>query len=105
MDLQDKIPGFVTEKGNIVRLIIFTASFALLFVNFYAPFGVRYWFNVTQLQLLVYSSLVILTGVLVVVLSRWLMFVLSKYFTLTYWQFFGWVAAEVFFMALFYAIF
>lgn len=105
MDLQSKIPGFITEKGNIIRLVIFTASFALLFVNFYSPFGVRYWFNVTQLQLLVYSSLVILTGVLVVVFSRWLMFVLSKYFTLTYWQFFAWVAAEVFLMALFYAIF
>lgn len=105
MDLQSKIPSFITEKGNIVRLIIFTASFALLFVNFYSPFGVRYWFNVTQWQMLFYSSLVILTGVLVVVLSRWLMFVLSKYFTLNYLQFFAWVAAEVFFMAMFYAIF
>lgn len=105
MDLQSKIPVFITEKGNNVRLIIFTASFALLFVNFYSPFGVRYWFNVTQWQMLVYSSLVILTGVLVVVLSRWLMFVLSKYFRLNYLQFFAWIAAEVFFMALFYAIF
>lgn len=105
MDLQSKIPSFITEKGNIVRLIIFTASFALLFVNFYSPFGVRYWFNVTQWQMLFYSSLVILTGVLVVVLSRWLMFALSKYFTLNYLQFSVWVAAEVFLMALFYAIF
>jgi hypothetical protein len=105
LDLQNKIPGFITEKGNITRLILFTAGFALLFVNFYSPFGVRYWFNVTKWQLLFYSSLIILTGVLVVVLSRWLMFALSKYFQLTYWQFFLWVAAEVFFMALFYAIF
>lgn len=105
MDLQSKIPSFITEKGNIVRLIIFTASFALLFVNFYSPFGVRYWFNVTQWQMLFYSSLIILTGVLVVVLSRWLMFALSKYFTLNYLQFLAWVAAEVFLMALFYAIF
>jgi hypothetical protein len=105
VDFQNKIPGFITDKGNIVRLILFTAFFALLFVNFYSPFGVRYWFNVTQWQLLFYSSLIILTGVLVVVLSRWLMFTLSKYFRLNYWQFFVWVAAEVFFMALFYAIF
>jgi hypothetical protein len=105
MDFQHKIPGFITEKGNIVRLILFTASFALLFVNFYSPFGVRYWFNVTQWQMLFYSSLVILTGVLVVVLSRGLMFMLSKYFQLTYLQYFAWVAAEVFFMGLFYAIF
>jgi hypothetical protein len=103
-NIENKVPGFITEKGNIVRLIFFTSFFALLFINFYAPFGVKY-FNVTKWQLLFYSSLIILTGVLVVVLSRWLMFVLSRYFQLTYWQYFLWVAAEVFFMALFYAIF
>jgi hypothetical protein len=104
VSIDSKIPGFITEKSNLVRLVFFTAFFALLFINFYEPFGLKY-FNVTKWQLLFYSSLIILTGVLVVVFSRWLMFKLSKYFELTYWQYFSWVAAEVFFMALFYAIF
>lgn len=105
MDLQNKIPGFVTEKKNIVRLILFTASFALVFINFYEPFGFKFWLNVTKWQLFFYSSLIILTGVLVVVISRVLMYQLAKIIKITYLHFFAWVAAEVFFMSLFYAIF
>lgn len=103
-NLQSKIPGYIVEKTNIVRLIIFTALFALLFINFYAPFGVRYWFNVSQIQLLLYSSLIILTGVLVVVISRVLMYLASKRFPLNYWHYAIWVFSEVFFMGLFYAL-
>jgi len=39
-DWQEKIPAYLTEKSNIVRLILFTAAFALIFINLYAPFGV-----------------------------------------------------------------
>ncbi len=106
VNFQDKIPGYITEKGNIVRLIFFTAGFALLFINFYEPFGVRYWFNIPSWKLLVYSSLVILTGVLVVVISRVLMFYATrKRFWLNYWHYILWVLSEVFFMALFYTLF
>lgn len=104
VNFQSKIPGFVAEKKNIVRLILFTAVFALLFINFYAPFGVRYWFNVTRMQLFFYSSLIILTGVLVVVISRVLMFNVCKRFWLNYWHYIIWVLSEVFFMALFYSL-
>ncbi len=68
------LPGYLTEKGNMVRHVIFTAAFALVFINMYAPFGVETWYNVTKTQLLLYSSLVILTGVLFIAISRTIMF-------------------------------
>ena len=106
VNLQDKIPSYVTDKGNIIRLILFTAGFALLFINFYEPFGVKYWFNIPWWKLLVYSSLVILTGVLVVVVSRIIMYYTTrKRFWLNYWHYIVWVLSEVFFMALFYTLF
>ncbi len=105
IELQKPIPSYLTEKGNIVRLIILTAVFALVFINIYAPFGVETWYNVTKLEFLAYSSLVILTGVLVVVISRILMYYLSKKHTLFLWQYFIWVLAEVFSMAMFYTLF
>lgn len=105
-NLQDKIPQYIVDKGNIVRLILFTAGFALLFINFYEPFGVRYWFNIPWWKLLLYSSLVILTGVLVVVISRIIMFrATRKHFWLNYWHYILWILSEVFFMALFYTLF
>lgn len=105
MDIQKEVPSYIVEKGNIIRLIIFTASFALVFINLYSPFGVKYWFTVTKWGLLLYSSLVILTGVLVVVISRVLMYQYCKRNIVSYWLYFVWVLGEVFFMALFYALF
>ncbi|HPD94570.1 MAG TPA: LytTR family DNA-binding domain-containing protein [Tenuifilaceae bacterium] len=104
-DLQHPLPKYLTEKKNIVRLIILTATFALVFINIYAPFGSETWFNVTKLEFFAYSSLVILTGVLVVVISRIIMYQVAKRQTLVVWHYLVWVVAEVFFMALFYTLF
>ncbi|HUW04712.1 MAG TPA: LytTR family DNA-binding domain-containing protein [Williamwhitmania sp.] len=105
VDFQRTIPGYLNQKENIVKLIIFTAAFALVFINIYAPFGVESWFAVTRLQLFFYSSLVILTGVLVVVISRVFMYHLCKHYSLNLIQFLIWILLEVFFMALFYAVY
>jgi hypothetical protein len=104
-DTLKHIPSYLTEKGNIVKLIFFTAAFALVFINIYAPFGATSWFKVTQLEFLAYSSLVILTGVLVVVVSRILMHQYSKHNTISYTHYILWILGEVFCMALFYTFF
>jgi len=105
IETQKPIPSYLTEKGNIVRLVILTAAFALVFINIYAPFGVATWFKVTKWELLAYSSLVILTGVLVVVISRIIMYWISKKKSILLWQYLVWILAEVFFMAVFYTLF
>lgn len=104
-DFQNPLPKYLTEKGNIFRLIILTAAFALVFINIYAPFGAETWYNVTPWEFFAYSSLVILTGVLVVVISRIIMYQAAKRDTLLIWHYLVWVVAEVFFMALFYTLF
>lgn len=106
MDLGQKIPSYLTEKRNITRLIIFTAAFALIFINIYSPFGVTTWYKVTKPELLFYSSLIILTGVLVVVISRIILYqVVKRGIRITIGNFIFWIAAEVFSMALFYVLY
>ncbi|MGD9978222.1 MAG: LytR/AlgR family response regulator transcription factor [Bacteroidales bacterium] len=104
-DFQSPLPRYLTSKVNIVRLILLTAAFALVFINIYAPFGSETWFDVTKWEFLAYSSLVILTGVLVVVMSRIIMYQVSKRRTLLLWQYLVWVTAEIFSMSAFYALF
>ncbi|HPI44967.1 MAG TPA: LytTR family transcriptional regulator, partial [Tenuifilaceae bacterium] len=104
-DFSNPLPKYLTDKGNIVRLIILTAAFALVFINIYAPFGSETWFEITEWEFFAYSSLVILTGVLVVVISRIIMYQVSKRKTLLIWNYLVWAIAEVFFMALFYTVF
>ena len=105
IDFQKPLPLYLNEKRNIVSLIIFTSLFALVFINIYSPFGVDKWFNITNLEFLIYSSLIILGGVLVVVISRIIMFQVCKRHNINIWQYLVWIFTEVFFMALFYALF
>jgi branched-subunit amino acid ABC-type transport system permease component len=104
-DLQKPIPSYLNEKQNIVRLVIFTSLFALIFINLYAPFGADLWFNVTRLEFFTFSSLIILTGVLVVVISRMIMYKVVKRHSVLLWQYLLWIFAEILFMALIYALF
>jgi hypothetical protein len=106
MDLSKQLPAYLTEKRNITRMIFFTAVFALIFINIYSPFNVSSWFKVTKLQLLFYSSLVILTGVLVIVISRIILYHVVKHkIKVSLGNYFVWIAAEVFSMSMFYAIY
>lgn len=104
-DFQKPIPSYLYEKGNIVRLILFTSLFALVFINIYSPFGADRWFDLSRWEFLTYSSLVILTGVLVVVISRVIMYHHGKRHSINYYWYFGWIAAEILSMALFYTLF
>jgi hypothetical protein len=105
VDFQKPIPPYLNEKQNIFRLILFTSIFALIFINIYSPFGVDKWFRLTNLEFLTYSSLVILAGVLIVVISRVIMFQVCKRHLINVWQYLLWIFTEVLFMAMFYALF
>jgi hypothetical protein len=105
VDLQKYIPAYLMDKKNLVQLVIFTSVFALVFINIYSPFGVGMKMNRTQLGILSYSSLTILGGILVVVISRLIMYYTYKKHNIRIWQYILWALGEVLCMALFYAAF
>jgi hypothetical protein len=105
IDFQKPIPAYLNEKQNIIRLILFTSLFALVFINAYSPFGADRWYNLTRLEFFTYSSLTILAGVLVVVISRIIMYHFCKRHTINIWQYLLWIFAEILSMALAYAVF
>jgi hypothetical protein len=100
-----KIPRYIYEKGNIVRLILLTAVFALVFINIYKPFSSSSWYAVSEFKFFVFSSLIILTGVLVVVISRIIMFHRGKKHDITVGQYAVCILLEVFFMSLLYTLY
>lgn len=100
-----KIPGYIYEKSNIVRLILLTALFALVFINIYKPFSSSSWYSVSEFKFFVFSSLIILTGVLVVVISRIVMYYWGKKHEITTGAYALWILLEIFFMSLFYTIY
>ena len=106
MGIWDKnIPTYIYDKQHIVQLILWTAFFALVFINIYKPFSSSSWYNVSEFKFFVFSSLIILTGVLVVVLSRIVMFHWGKQHTISVGSYSIWILLEIFFMSLFYTIY
>ena len=103
--LSNKIPKYVYEKPNIVQLILLTALFALVFINIYKPFSSSNWYSVSELKFFLFSSLIILTGVLVVVISRICMFYYGRKHGITYGAYTVWIIIEVASMALFYTFY
>lgn len=103
--LDTKIPKYFYSKHNIVSLILLTAFFALVFINIYKPFSSSNWYRVSEFMFFVYSSLIILTGVLVVVISRVIMYHVGKRHDITVGTYAIWILLEIFFMSLFYTIY
>lgn len=104
--MNSKVPGYMYEKSNIIRLILLTAAFALLFINIFQPFNSRDWYpDISEFKYFFFSSLIILTGMLVVVISRMIMHSYTKKHDLFYWQYALYVAGEVLAMSLFYTLF
>jgi hypothetical protein len=100
-----KIPAYVYAKTNMVRLVVFTALFALVFINIYKPRSSFYWYNVSEFKFLIYSSLIILTGVLVVLISRLCMYYWGRKHEINLGVYLFWILLEIFFMALFYTFY
>ena len=103
--MHSKIPAYMYEKSNTVRLVLLTALFALLFINIFKPFGSRDWYKISDFKFFVFASLIVLVGMLVVVISRIILLAYVKKCELTYLKYSGWVLAEILSMSMFYALF
>jgi hypothetical protein len=104
--MDKKVPFYLLEKKNIVRMILFTAIFALLFINLFQPFGSRNWYpNISDFKYFFFSSLIILTGMLVVVVSRLFMGLYIRRHELNYLQYAILILSEILAMSLFFSLF
>jgi len=104
--VDQKIPYYLLEKRNTIHMILFTVFFALLFINIFQPFGSRNWYpNISDFNYFFFSSIIILTGMLVVVISRLFLGLYTRKNEINYLQYTVWVFAEIIAMSMFYALF
>ncbi len=102
MNFKQAVPEYLVAKKNTVLLIAFTTVFAYVFLNIYHPFGLEEWYKVKEWELLVASAVVVLTGMVVVIISRLMLFRLKKTHEITLAFYIWLVVAEVFLMGAFY---
>lgn len=101
---QKKIPDFFITKRNTIHQILFTALFAFVFINVYKPFGADQWYNVAWWIFTLTSGLLVLAGMLVVIISRLIMFWVKQHKSITILGYVFMVFAEIVLMGGLYAL-
>jgi len=102
--LLHEIPPFLKEKVNVIRQVLITALFALFFMNTYSPFNAQSWFDVGRVEFFFYSSLYILAGMLLIVVSRIIFIMISEQVKFNYLKYLLWNIAEVLLLAMVYTL-
>ncbi|MFA9392028.1 MAG: LytR/AlgR family response regulator transcription factor [Prolixibacteraceae bacterium] len=102
MNLKQSVPDYLSNKKNTIIQIGFTTIFAYIFINIYRPFGYNNWYKIKDWQLLMASALVVIAGMIVIMVSRLILFRLKKSHEITIALYIWFIVAEIFFLGLFY---
>ena len=99
------IPEYLCEKYNLIKMVVFTAIYAFVFIIIYQPFGFSHWIDdKSSIYYLLYTSIVVAIGFVVIALSRVIMHFWHQKQKLIYIQYWLWVLVEVLFMSLFFTM-
>jgi hypothetical protein len=102
--LFEEIPDYLKDKSNLITQVMFVSIFALVFINIYAPFNAASWTEMGRLEFFFYSSAMILIGMMGIVISKLIFFLLLDRIRNTYLIFGLWHLAEVVLMATIYLV-
>ena len=99
------IPAYMCEKYNLIKMVVFTAIYAIVFINIYQPFGLGSLIdNYPTSYYLLYSTLVVAIGFVVIALSRVVMYFWHQRQPIIHIQYWVWILVEVIFMSIFFTI-
>ena len=98
-----ELPSYLLETNNVVRMILFTTVYSLVFINIFRPFNSETWIhNINSTNYFMYSSLMVLIGMVVVSLSRVIMNFVVKKVQLTFPDYVIWLVSDAVILSIFY---
>ena len=99
-----EIPDYLKDKSTIITQVMFVSIFALVFINIYSPFNASTWVEMGRIQFFFYSSALILFGMLVIVISKMIFYLLIGRIRFTYLIFGLWHLTEIVLLAVVYLL-
>ena len=102
MILNDKIPGYLLGKYQLIGTVTFSVLFAVVFLNIYIPFSDTAWFGLGNSITFIHTVIFIAMSILILILSRILMYRSKKVFELTYLTYTIWCIVEIMMICGFY---
>ncbi len=102
-----EIPSYLKEKTIALQQTVFSAVFALVFINIYSPFNAESWFDAGEagaVEFFFYSSLFILAGMLFILISRLVFVAFGKKKRINFLVYILWTTQEILLLALVYTL-
>ena len=99
-----EIPDYLKDKSTMITQVMFVSIFALVFINIYSPFNASSWFEVGRIEFFFYSSAFILSGMLIIVVSKLIFVLLAGRIRFTYLLFGIWNLLEIVLLAAAYLV-
>ena len=100
----DEIPDYLKDKSTLITQVMFVSIFGLVFINIYAPFNASSWTEMSRLEFFFSSSVMILIGMLGIVISKLIFFLLIGRVRFTYLIFGFWHFTEIVLLAAIYLV-
>lgn len=102
MIINNKIPGYLLGKYQLIGTVTFSVLFAVVFLNIYIPFSDTAWFGLGDSAMFAHTVLFIGGSILLLILSRMLMYRSKGVMELTYLAYTFWCMCEILAIAGFY---
>ncbi len=95
MFLNDKIPHYLLGKYQLIGTVTFAVLFAIIFLNIYIPYSDTAWFGLADSDTFLRTGLFVLVSVMLLIVSRMLMYRSKKDLEMLYWMYISWCALEI----------
>ncbi len=95
MFLNDKIPNYLLGKYQLIGTVTFSVLFALVFLNIYIPYSDTAWFGLADSDTFLRTGMFVLISVIMLIISRMLMYRSKKEFDMLYWMYILWCILEI----------
>ena len=99
-----KLPGYLLGKYQLIGTVTFVVLFALVFLNIYIPFSDTAWFGLGDSVMFLRTVIFAAATILILILSRMLMYRSKTLFEMTYFGYTLWCIAEIVTVCAFYTL-
>lgn len=102
--INQKLPGYLLGKYQLIGTVTFAVLFALVFLNIYIPFSETAWFGLGNSVMFLLTIVFALSTILMLILSRMLMYRSKKHFEMTYLGYTIWSFVEIVMVSALYTV-
>lgn len=93
--MNKELPRYLLDKYQMIGTVTLSVLFAIVFMNLYAPFSETAWFGLGKSTNFLYTLLFFFVAVMLLVISRIVMYRTKYLYDLRIWQYVLWCAAEI----------